>query len=408
MKRRFALFFGLLFFGTGTFSQSGQNTYRALIHRPDGHTIPFNIDVKQNGSQTEWTIINGKERIPLRNFRIAADSLFVDFPVFESQIHLSLKNKEKLEGYWFKGSGTGYNLQSISVFPDQGYRFKGSSSHPSRNISGRWAVQFIKEDQTSRPAVAEFSQNGDKLTGTFLNRSGDYRYLDGIVSGDSLYLSTFDGSHAFYFSASIESNDQISGGLFCSGTSRKESWSATRDPKAKLPPDPNVLAVRNQDEPLVFSLPDLNGKLISIRDSQFLNKPVIIQLMGSWCSNCMDETAFLSELYKKYQSKGLVMLALAYEYSTDVERSRKSLEKFKERFHMNYPILITGVTASDPKLTEKTLPQLKKIESFPTTIILDRTGKVFKIHTGFNGPATGSHYEEEKKYFQDAIEELLN
>ncbi|HEX4851789.1 MAG TPA: TlpA disulfide reductase family protein, partial [Puia sp.] len=329
------------------------------------------------------------------------DSLFFEFPVFESQIHLSAKNKEELKGFWFKGSSSGFNLQSLTVYPGQTFRFKENVSNTIHHVSGRWAVQFTREDHSTRQAVAELMQNGNKLTGTFLNRSGDYRYLDGMVTGDSLFLSTFDGSHAFYFSAFIQNNDQITSGLYLSGTSRKEYWSASRDPNVKLPADPSVLAVKNKDEPLQFSFPDLEGKMVSIRDRQFLNKPVIIQLMGSWCSNCMDETSFLSELYKQYKSKGIAMLALAYEYSTDPERSRKSLEKFKERFQIDYPILISGATASDPKLTEKTLPQLTKIESFPTTIILDRTGRVYKIHTGFNGPATGIHYEEDKKYFKE-------
>jgi len=44
---------------------------------------------------------------------------------------------------------------------------------------------------------ALFKQTKNKLTGTFLTTTGDYRYLDGIVTGDSLKLSTFDGAHAY-------------------------------------------------------------------------------------------------------------------------------------------------------------------------------------------------------------------
>ncbi len=51
--------------------------------------------------------------------------------------------------------------------------------------------------------VGEFKQNGSELTGTFLTTTGDYRYLQGSVSGNKLYLSTFDGGHAFIFIARI-------------------------------------------------------------------------------------------------------------------------------------------------------------------------------------------------------------
>jgi hypothetical protein len=67
------------------------------------------------------------------------------------------------------------------------------------NISGKWDVTITSPNGTPRKALAEFEQSGDKLTGSFLTPSGDYRFLEGIVTGDSLKLSTFDGSHAYTF-----------------------------------------------------------------------------------------------------------------------------------------------------------------------------------------------------------------
>ena len=49
-----------------------------------------------------------------------------------------------------------------------------------------------------------------------------------------------------------------------------------------------------------------------------------------------------------------------------------------------------------------------RILSYPTTVIVDKTGKVRKIHTGFNGPATGDKYAEFKKEFEDFVNVLLN
>ncbi len=43
----------------------------------------------------------------------------------------------------------------------------------------------------------------------------------------------------------------------------------------------------------------------------------------------------------------------------------------------------------------------------PTTIFIGKDGKVKKIHTGFNGPGTGEHYERFRKEFDATIEELL-
>jgi thiol-disulfide isomerase/thioredoxin len=147
--------------------------------------------------------------------------------------------------------------------------------------------------------------------------------------------------------------------------------------------------------------------MVSIHDARFKHKVILIQLMGSWCPNCMDETRFLVAFYDRYKDKGVEVIGLAYERSTDFARSQKNLRGFQERLHIKYPLLITGVTVGDPDKTEKTLPQLENIEGFPTTIFIDKAGQVQKIHTGFNGPATGEHYEEEKKIFYSIVDGLL-
>ena len=71
-------------------------------------------------------------------------------------------------------------------------------------------------------------------------------------------------------------------------------------------------------------------------------------------------------------------------------------------------MLITGVAASDEKKTEKTLPELTTIKSFPTTIFIDKKGNVRDIHTNFYGPASGKYYIESKKKFYQTVDKLLN
>jgi thiol-disulfide isomerase/thioredoxin len=147
--------------------------------------------------------------------------------------------------------------------------------------------------------------------------------------------------------------------------------------------------------------------MVSINDERFRNKVVIVQLMGSWCPNCMDETKFLSEYYQQNKHKGIEVISLAYEYSEDYERSRNSLRKFQQRFNVKYPMLITGAKTSDSLRTDKTLPQLTPIKMFPTTIFIGRDGKVKKIDTGFTGPGTGEHYIEFVKRFNATVNKLL-
>jgi hypothetical protein len=72
-----------------------------------------------------------------------------------------------------------------------------ATGEPLVNLSGRWALEFQRPDGSWRPAVAELKQQGARLTGTIINPSGDYRFLDGAVWGRQFYLTAFDGAHIY-------------------------------------------------------------------------------------------------------------------------------------------------------------------------------------------------------------------
>ena len=114
--------------------------------------------------------------------------------------------------------------------------------------------------------------------------------------------------------------------------------------------------------------------------------------MGSWCPNCMDETAYLVSLYNKFSGQGLEVISLAFEKSDNEETNLRSLKRLKEHFDVPYEILLAGM-ASKTEAAQK-LPMLNHVLSFPTTIYIDRKGEVRRIHTGFAGPGTGEYYSE--------------
>jgi Peroxiredoxin len=408
MKRILYLAFFCISLTNAAFAQPKLKTgwWKASLLRDDGNHIVFNIDVKYEKGKPVWYVRNATERIAVNNIQAKGDSLIVLMPLFESTFYLQRINDKELRGTWVRGTST--NDMVIPVKFEYGFaeRFpKTAATSPVKNITGRYAVTFSNE-RRSRPAVAEFKQSGTKLTGTFLNPSGDYRFLEGIVDGDTLRLSTFDGHHAYYFKAKVV-GDSITGGSYISGPAFNERWEGVRNENAYLPDTLSAVYMKPGEEYIHFRYPDLDSNIVSSDDARFKNKVVVVQLMGSWCANCMDETAFLSDYYHKNKNRGIEMVALAYEYSDNFNRSRNSLRKFQERFNVQYPMLITGVRSSDSLRTEKTLPQLTPIRMLPTTIFIGKDGKVKKIHTGFNGPGTGEHYERFRKEFDATIEELL-
>lgn len=378
--------------------------WKTTIQRPDGQQIVFNIEVKDSTHSKVLYVLNAQERLRVDSVQFSGDSVFIQLPFFESSFRAAI-NGNTLQGNWLKKRPTNYQVLPFTAVYNQP-RFAVTAA-PAYNITGRWAVAFEGVASLDSVSVGEFVQKGNHVTGTFLNPGGDYRYLEGVVNGDTLKLSTFDGSHAFLFTATIKNGELLTGGTFYAGAAGKQGWHARKDAHAALPDGYSLAKLKPGQNKLNFSFKSTTGETVSINDARYKNKVVIIQILGSWCPNCMDETQFLSSYYNANHQRGVEVIALAYEYTTSYEASKKSLSAFQNRFNVKYPVLVTGVTVMDSLKTEKTLPQLQSIEAFPTSIFIDKKGTVRKIFTGYSGPATGEHFTEFKQEFNQLVDGLL-
>jgi thiol-disulfide isomerase/thioredoxin len=390
----------------GTMATPGlkNGVWRAYLERQDGNNIVFNFEVKDSAGKKVLYIRNAGERLLVDDISGQGDSVIIRLPFYESQLRAVVTKDGNLEGVWMRHLVSDWQVVPFKAFYGVNYRWVAEKGKAS--VAGRWAAVFRSthgSDTTFR--VGEFKQQGDRVTGTFLDAGGDLRYLEGVVSGDSLKLSCFDGTHAYFFSAKVEGN-RLVGGQQYSGPVAHETWTAVKDAHAKLE-DQFAMTKWKKDMPFTFTFRDIDGNEVSLSEPRFKGKVVLVQIMGSWCPNCMDETRFLSGFYNEYHSKGVEIVGLAYERSTDFERSQNSLRSFQQRFQVKYPMLITGVAVGDPQRAEKTLPQLDKILNFPTTIFVNKKGQIEKIHTGFSGPGTGEHYTEQKQEFYDTVNGML-
>lgn len=399
------LFLSMIGFAACSTPQTRQlttGTWQAHLLREDGGDIVFNFELADSSGRQTIHMINAGERLLVDDIRQEGDSVFIRMPFFDSEFRTKLQQDGSLDGLWIRHLADKDATIKFKAYPNTAERFP--SPTPSKfNISGRWPTYF----GDSSYAIGEFAQTGNTLTGTFLTTTGDYRYLQGVVSGDTLKLSTFDGSHAYVFTALIRNDSTLTNGVFLAGITNKDTFTAKKDSSARLQDERTLATVKETGAVLDFTFPDVTGQKISIRDERFRNKAVIVQLSGSWCPNCMDETAYLSDWYKKNKDRGVEIIMLCYERTPDFEKSKKAVQSFVKRFDVTYPVLLTGVTPSDPQKAEKSLPQLTGIKGFPTTIYIDKTGKVKEVHTGFNGPGTGEHYEAYKKDFNALMDELL-
>ncbi|MFI5139349.1 MAG: peroxiredoxin family protein [Sphingobacteriales bacterium] len=406
MKLRTALI-ALSFFILSASAQTKlrTGTWRGALKTSTGNGLPFNFEVNDIAGQQQLVIINGGERLKVTDVKTAGDSVFIHMPLFDSEFRLKLEG-DSLVGSWIKHLGIRDAVMAFRARPNTSWRFFKNDEKPAFDVTGLWSAVFGEGDSREE-LVGVFKQNGSKLTGTFLSTSGDYRYLEGTVTGDQLYLSCFDGGHAYLFMARVTDARTLTDGKYFSGYSGVDKWTAVKNDNAKLPDAYSLTVLKPGYKTIDFTFKDIKGNNVSLSDKQFKNKVVIVQILGSWCPNCMDETNyFVSSYYNKYHDKGVEIIGLAYERTTDFAKSQRTVQQLKTHFHVPYPLLITGYTPSkgDP---EKSLPMLADFKGFPTTIIIDKKGEVRKIHTGFSGPGTGVYYTEFIDEFQKLTEDLL-
>ncbi len=371
----------------------------------DTDVLPFNMLVEKNGKSFDFSVVNGDEVIPLDSSMVINDSVHLMFPFFNSELVFHVNNKKSISGYWKNfNKGGDYKIDFTSQRKKTPRFSDAKKKTDGVNVNGRWEVEFEPNTTSSYPAIGIFEQEegSSKVTGTFLTETGDYRFLAGNSIGDSVYLSCFDGSHAFLFKA-LNTNGELKGDFF-SGSHWQAKWEAKPNETIELT-SPDELTYLKDSTTFEFYLKDIDGSAYSYPNSETENKVVIIQIMGTWCPNCLDETVFYKGLYEKYHDQGLEIISIGYEAGDTFEEHSASIKRLKDKLGLDFTFLVGGNARKD--LASKHFYMLNNVISFPTSIYIGRDGKVKRIHTGFNGPGTGSYYSDYVKATNAMVEYLL-
>ncbi|WP_033960452.1 peroxiredoxin family protein [Psychroserpens jangbogonensis] len=375
--------------------------WRAELQVTPDEVLPFVFEVT---SPQSLKIFNADEVILVNDIIYSNDTIVFKTPVFEGYVEAVIRNGS------LKGSFIKESLDRVVPFSAEfgnSDRFSSETNDTRQNVDGNWEVVFSPDIEADRYiAKGIFKQNGNKVTGTFRTTTGDYRYLEGILDGNTMKLSTFDGAHAFLFTAKIKGGTME--GMFYSGNHWQEPFIGQRNESFELPDANDLTFLKEGYDTLEFSFPDAEGNMVSLSDDRFKNKVVIVQVMGTWCPNCLDESKYYSEYYNTSSNKDVEFVALAFEYAKTKEKAFQSIKRLKEGLGINYPILLAQYGTSDKAKAQEKLPMLNHVLSYPTSIFIDKIGKVRKIHTGFNGPATGDEYTEFKTEFTTFVDMLVS
>jgi len=399
--------------------------HRATLEIDAEREIPFFLWLPDDDSQ-DAVIRNGEEDIAA-DFRRTEEGFVVDFPHYDSRIEARVA-EDGFEGEWEKlrrGDVVTMPFRAAAV-PSAApiHRFVDRSDG-EQNVDipepggdrpgprGRFAVNFRESGEAV--ALIEPSGLGVRypggypmravwpITGTVLTPTGDYRFLagefnhfDGSGTIHRRYtLSVFDGAHAFLISFDAFRGE----GRFYSGNWWHETFTARR-----LAPGESVELPDPFDE-VELTSGDGRLHLPALREPPYAGAPTIVQIFGTWCPNCHDEAPALVDLYDKHHADGLQILGLACEHTGDDARSRRQVERFKERYRIGWDIRI--VADSDKDNASASLPDLSAVKSYPTTIWINRDGSVRAIHSGFSGPATGERHEQLLEEFERLTREIV-
>lgn len=374
-----------------------------------GGELPFNFEVKYDANENMTIhVMNGEEVVDVsdivynRDRATAKDTLRFDFTVFDTYI-TAIYEENIMEGHWHVPYRGTYSIP-FKAYHGQSHRFSTDNETPVTDLSGSWDAVFEVGSEYEYPAVGEFKQEGNELRGTFMTETGDYRFLEGTIQGNKMFLSCFEGAHAFLFEGKVLDDGSITG-IFRSGKHYTTAWTAKRNDNAKIGDAFQLTKVNDPDKPLNFTFKDLEGNNVSLSDKKYDNKIKLIKVSGTWCPNCKDEMEYLLDYFKTNPNNDVAVIEVNFERYKDEAKNIAQLRRYKEKMNIPFDVLYGGT--SSKKVASEKFPQLSKIISYPTLLFVDRNNKIRKVYTGFTGPAT-SGFEKFDSDFKRILAQLIN
>src|SRR3982751_2378772 len=131
-----------------------------------------------------------------------------------------------------------------------------------------------------------------------------------------------------------------------------------------------------------FTLRAIAGSNLRLKEQR--GRVVMVNFWATWCAPCRQEMPHLNRLYDKYRGAGFVLLGV------NVDEDNSKAAEVVAKLGVTFPILLD---------TEKNVSKLYDVSTMPSTMIIDREGKVRYVHRGYL-----AGYENE---YEKQIRELL-
>lgn len=362
-----------------------------------GGPLRFAVTVERAGRGYTGRLCNAAVCDRFSAVTLRGDSLVLELADYNASI------TARLAGDSLTGEYRNVGSRGPRVIPFRAARGTWPAVPAPDWLRGQWDAWFVTGERRS-PRVLEFRSGNRGLEGTVVSNNGDYGLFAGSAHADSFTIAHFDGSFVYMLTGRLD-GDTLRG-LFHAGLRTQTPFVAWRSTGAAHLTPPDRVTQADTAQPFRFAFPDLDGRMVTNDDARFRGKVVVVDVIGTWCPTCHDAAPTMVRLYQRYRSRGLEMVALAYEVSGDSAQDAPLLRRYRDKFGIRFPILLAGI--SDTRAAAATLPQLTNFTAFPTAIFLGRDGRVRSIHAGFFGPGLGADRTAElERRFAAEIERLL-
>lgn len=273
---------------------------------------------------------------------------------------------------------------------------------PGAMLVGQWDATF-RPTQRPSPRMIHLRPTERGLEGTIVSNSGDYGAFWGGAVADSFAMAHYDGSFIYLLTGRLD-GDTLRG-VFHAGLRSQTPFVAVRSTGRPHLTPPTEVVRADTSEPFTFAFPSVDGGMVTSDDARFRDKVVIVEIFGTWCPTCHDSAPLMAELYDRFHDRGLEIVGLAYEVTGDTAVDGALVRRYRDKFGIGFPLLLAGI--NDGESAGETQPQLVGSIAYPTTIFLDRSGSVRKVHAGFYGPALKDAHAALRREFLRTVEALL-
>lgn len=260
---------------------------------------------------------------------------------------------------------------------------------------------FIEKEKMADLAIASqaigesFFSRGDKVNGLKFYAQAGRALRYAVEQGTSAKVHPLDVTAIFYYEARALAQ---AGRLEDAGLALKDSLVHGFDNIEMLKTDPDLQSLRDSEDfdanlenwigeavavklrkkqpsfSIQFDTQDLDGNALKLEDYQ--GKIVVIDIWGMWCQPCVQEIPSFIALQEKYRDE-LQILGFNFERNGTVAQNLPRVKSFVAKAGINYPCII-GFDS-----IKRQIPNFGK---YPTTVFIDRTGKVRLLAEGFHDP----------------------